>query len=281
MASCECGREWTGMSEAHCAATELEALSMRLCDAKMTSQLDSVALERSPDNGGVGTREAPNSLSAVPLPVEADERLRVVGAMLPSMFRGRDNLKVGWGVIGLDVVDVVHVIIGANDSRSDSMFVCFNVRKRPGSPPQPDVSVGTAVPTWLEVGWRLSRRKGAYMRFVPGFQATGAVPLLRGSGNLGGACDAWLRNSDHAVIVLQWWCHESFSTVANFDAHRVFRVDGDWNTRGCLNSAEIDSLRSKSGRKLFDRSPRKAGYVWVGAGSNPHGEREGNEDGQS
>lgn len=75
-------------------------------------------------------------------------------------------------------------------------------------------------------------------------------------------------------------CHESFSTVANFDAHRVFREDGDWNTRGCLNSAEIDSLRSKSGRKLFDRSPRKAGYVWVGAGSNPHGERE-DIDGQS
>jgi hypothetical protein len=73
-------------------------------------------------------------------------------------------------------------------------------------------------------------------------------------------------------------CHESFSTVANFDAHRVFRgKDGDWNTRGCLRPGEIDALRTKSGRKRFDRAPRKAGYVWVGAGSNPHD--EGDADG--
>lgn len=63
-------------------------------------------------------------------------------------------------------------------------------------------------------------------------------------------------------------CHESFSTVANFDAHRFFRSgkDGDWNSRNCRTAAEIDQLCSKSGRKLFQRAERKGGYVWVGAG---------------
>lgn len=69
-------------------------------------------------------------------------------------------------------------------------------------------------------------------------------------------------------------CHESFSTVTNFDDHRVFDVDADWNTRRCLTPAEMDDLHSKTGRKRFDRSGRAGGYqVWISAGGgNPHAE---------
>ena len=65
-------------------------------------------------------------------------------------------------------------------------------------------------------------------------------------------------------------CHESFSTEANFDRHRVFRKTDDWNTRDCLSAVEMADLRTKSGVRVLEQSERKHGRVWVSAGSYIH-----------
>lgn len=64
-------------------------------------------------------------------------------------------------------------------------------------------------------------------------------------------------------------CHESFSTESNFDRHRIFDVDGDWETRRCLTPEEMVALRTKSGSAVLDQSQRKFGRVWVSSGGFP------------
>lgn len=49
-------------------------------------------------------------------------------------------------------------------------------------------------------------------------------------------CDAkWLGLSlCHCAV-----CHRTFTGITNFDAHRVFGVDEDWDTRRCMTEGEI------------------------------------------
>jgi hypothetical protein len=65
-------------------------------------------------------------------------------------------------------------------------------------------------------------------------------------------------------------CHESFSTEMNFDRHRTFDVDGDWNTRRCLTAEEIGRMRTKAGRPVLVQTERKHGSVWVSAGGDAY-----------
>ena len=64
-------------------------------------------------------------------------------------------------------------------------------------------------------------------------------------------------------------CHQSFSTEANFDRHRVFDVADDWSTRRCRTEGELTALKTKSGLSVLMQSQRKHGSVWVSAGTFP------------
>lgn len=69
-------------------------------------------------------------------------------------------------------------------------------------------------------------------------------------------------------------CHESFSTEANFDRHRVFDRDGDWSSRRCLTPAELAALTNRNGTPVLAQSQRKHGFVWVSAGAPPQVETQ-------
>ncbi len=263
-----CGRGWTGLKECHCAASVGSVLALRYCDTKMRADLDAALLKRTPNDSRIGTSQSANGLSAVALPVEVDERLGIVATMLSAMFLGRDYGQVAFGIVGLDVVDVMDVVIRTNGPGYNTMFIRFHIAIGADPPTEADVPLSTQVSPWFEIGDCLAGGDRNYLGSMANLHAISTETLLWRAGDDGRAISAWLR-SNHAVILTQWGCHESFSTEANFDRHRVFLADGDWSGRRCLSPEELSALRTKSGKPVLEQSSRKYGRVWVSSGQRP------------
>lgn len=262
-----CGRRWTGRVECHCPSSELALLTLWNRDAVLASQLDAVALQRPPDGRRVRTGGTSYLLSAPPLPVEIDERSRVIESTLGatflarpgrhavggSMFGGGQENQIRWGVVGFDAVQMVDMLIRTDSTRNDSVFIRFDVASEPDLPAEPDVSVRRHVSEWWSVRACLARRQSSDVYLPPTLPAVSAHTLLRCAGDQRPAVGAWLADG-HAAMIVQWSCCNHFGSPSAFARH----LRGD----RCLTGGELVAP-TRNGKPRLVPVQRIHGTVWV------------------
>ena len=242
MTTCtDCGKSWGGLKAEHCMAEGLALVPLWPATVPF-ADLNPASFEVAPDGGRIGSKNLPDSLSAIAetvkplglLPVDPSEPMLRRGStavlrMVSGMFLGGQDAKVARIVVGSVSVDVVDFLF-AFRSGDESVLICLDVLV-PEMPSEPDVSVSGFISGRREIRWYFAVPERAYrfgVRGKPLLPAGITPPTLPGGvGDDGLAIDA---DNIHALSI-QWSCHETFTGTTAGDKHRR----GEYPNRYCTN----------------------------------------------
>lgn len=265
---CECGRKWDALGQAHCAGRVILEFSVRNGNSLIAPRGDAVPFQETPDGRWIVPYLHGDFLAREAIGVEPDGLYRIDPAVVSAqMMGGGNNLQVFWSIVGLNVVDVMNVLVrrGRHD---DPVLVGLDVLVRPDKPSKFDVPIAADIPLRLTIGRLLPVPKLANGRTGRlGLAARGAAPPLSGGiRNTDPATDT--DNGDfHGVdystarIVCQYECHEHFNSDAAFDRHRT----GPISARRCIPAKRFSEPFGKRKQPLLVLVERNDGPAWVTA----------------
>ena len=225
----DCGKTWGGTRASHCTAEGLSCFA--LWPATPLANFDAPTDEETPHGGGACTEDASDSLGAVTdavetfgfVPIDSNELRLGHGptpmlGMMSSVFLGGQNAEVARIVVGAVSIDVVDVLAAFRAS-DETVLVHLDVLIGE-VPPESVVTLGAGIARRRERRWFFAVTEDP-RRFRVGAQAflpAGIAPpaLAGSSGDDGLTIDA---SNVHALII-QWSCHESFSSEGSGDKHR-------------------------------------------------------------
>lgn len=250
--SCRCGARWSGSTTSHCGAGRSVALPLAIwdCDPGFLAQRYPELHERSVDTGRIPSKPFADLVGAKSVNVKTgslcvpgfdDDLALVVGRNSSGscsepmvhncVLRSGQWSQILWAVVGLVAVDVVHVLFDGDPTVVDSVLIGFDVLPRPNVPSQQHVTMPSDVPTRLVRRDLLPGSKRSNKALTVADGSTGsATTSLTGASDGGSTIDA--DDSGHGLILqVTALCHQTFSGVSTFDAHRR-------NGR-CLTPAEV------------------------------------------
>jgi len=238
-AGCNCGRTWTGLSQAHCTG---ESVALAIGDGnasflpKRHAHLHQAAVDDgriTPDltSDLVGTPPGPVKMGSFLSPDHFASRLSLRpgrntprslnwNPLRPSSFlvmqrvvlSGCQWTQVLRTIVGPVVIDVVNMFLGRDPVTDDSVLVDLHIRPRRNTPAQQDVTVLTEMPTRRMRRDLLTRSKRANRPALTGvLQPTViAAPSLTSARNGGLAVDT--DNGSHKLILAVLpLCHQHFA----------------------------------------------------------------------
>lgn len=230
---CDCGAEFLGRQN-HCKASTWSSWSLT---PVLPPSGNAVPFQRAPDGGWVMAEHLPDALRADALSVKGGGSFDIDGrVVIPAVLVGSENLKVLRAVVGPVVVDVVNVLVFRRP-RDNAMLVGFDVPAF-GSPAESDVSMLGDITTRLPNRWFLVGAKhadGSRVGLDPQSATVVTAPSLAGGiGNLDPAV-----NAGNHVLIVQWSCHQTFSSEGSGDSHRIGTFEPP--TRRCRIPEEMST----------------------------------------
>ena len=220
-----CARKWTGDSTCHCGGSAVFAFPLWDCDALLAANRHPRSHKPTPDDGRVEPQNASDLLGAEARLVEPGSFVHVESAVATGVLVGHEWHEVRWGVVGLDVVEVVNVCrVPDCYTGNNSVLIALDVLTARQTPAETDVAGAAQVTTRFVVGNRLSGPQVPTLGPLhPDASRTAGItsPSLLGRiPNLYSALNA--DNGGHTpILVATASCHRTFTSLSAFDAHQT------------------------------------------------------------
>jgi hypothetical protein len=272
MTSCTCGREWTGLAQAHCSVSRSAAfgLAPRDGDASLLAHRHAHLDEAPIDGGWITPDLATYLVSAQSGGVEGGGLFRPRNCTVNRVMLGCGQwTQVLWAIVGPVPVDVVHVLLSRDPAINHPVLIGFDIAPRSDAPAEQNIAVTSQVPTRLVLRSLLARSQRADGSSIPGVlqSAIGAATTLGISGD--GPAAVAADDGSHAwSLQVSALCHRHFSTVANFDKHQP-------NYTGCKDPA---ALTNRKGEPILKQTVNRFGVTWVGVGEHPEASGDSGND---
>jgi len=217
-----CTNTWTGLTQAHCAATRSVVLPLTKWngDPLLFAERDAQFDQRPIDGGRIPDELFTDLWSTQTLTVQTGSRVPPLWAsMLGVMLCGAHGQQVLCSVVGAVPVDVVNVLVGRHPAVEYPMLIGFDVRPHTNTPPQQNITVAANVSAGDSIRYMLARgERSDGLSSVPDFPARTASAFLPGPFNIRTAVNA--DNGGHSLHVTTL-CHQTFGGVTSFDRHRI------------------------------------------------------------